>query len=253
MLSILPFVAQPAVFIHRYQKRDSIGWTFFSPSSFSPFSLFFFSPLLYRSIWPPATCSVCSSAVFSFLQSSASLIKHPFTPNPALSFPSFHSPAPELFNELQFSLACPDYMCQNTQAFCWHLTFFFSLSLSVVVNAAQIPASKQYLIVGSVGRKKKKVRLLFIICHKACGVSLGSERKRRGKKEKGKQRMRSCFYHHSHVEGGEKKLSASGLVEHMTSLFSFNFLASASSRFCPEKKEKRQKKFERYQRASITK
>lgn len=31
MLSILPFVAQPAVFIHRYQKRDSIGWTFFSP------------------------------------------------------------------------------------------------------------------------------------------------------------------------------------------------------------------------------
>lgn len=39
MLSILPFMAQPAVFIHRYQKRDSIGWTFF-PSPFSPFSLF---------------------------------------------------------------------------------------------------------------------------------------------------------------------------------------------------------------------
>lgn len=33
----------------------------------------------------------------------------------------------------------------------------------------------------------------------------------------------------------EKKLSASGFVEHMTSLFSFNFLTSASSPFASKR------------------
>lgn len=94
------------------------------------------------------------------------------------------------------------------------------------------------------------MRLLFIICHKACGVSLGLSgvvclrESKRGEKREGKAKSEIMFLSSFTCRGGE--LSASGLVEHMTSLFSFNFLASLRPHDLPQTKNGRKKKFLHY-------
>lgn len=52
--------------------------------------------------------------------------------------------------------------------------------------------------------KKCGYCLLYAIKHVVC-LSVQRERERE-RKEKGKQRVRSCFYHHSHVEGEKKAI-----------------------------------------------